>query len=66
MNSTSNAIAVHVPRITQRRATLNGEGTMIREELTRLFTHEERHRRLFARLLLAAGLSAVVFVIGRS
>jgi hypothetical protein len=37
---------------------------MIREELSRLFTPEERHRRLFARLLLAAGLSVAVFVIG--
>jgi hypothetical protein len=37
---------------------------MIREELARLFTLEERHRRLFARLLLAFGLSVVVFVIG--
>ena len=37
---------------------------MIREELARLFTLEERHRRLFARLLLAFGLSVVVFVVG--
>jgi len=37
---------------------------MIREELSRLFTHEERHRRLFARLLLALGMSVVVFVVG--
>lgn len=37
---------------------------MIREELARLFTLEERHRRLFARLLLAFGLSVLVFVIG--
>lgn len=37
---------------------------MIREELTRLFTVGERHRRLFARLALAFGLSLVVFVIG--
>ena len=37
---------------------------MIREELARLFTVGERHRRLFARLLLAFGLSSVVFVVG--
>ena len=37
---------------------------MIREELSRLFTREERHRRLFARLLLAFGLSSVVFAVG--
>lgn len=37
---------------------------MIREELARLFTVGERHRRLFARLLLAFGLSTVVFVVG--
>ncbi len=37
---------------------------MIREELSRLFTQEERHRRLFARLLLALGMSVVVFVVG--
>ena len=37
---------------------------MIREELTRLFTVAERHRRLFARLVLAFGLSVVVFAIG--
>ena len=37
---------------------------MIREELARLFTFGERHRRLFARLVLAFGLSIVVFVAG--
>ncbi|HEX4291069.1 MAG TPA: hypothetical protein VH021_19240 [Trebonia sp.] len=37
---------------------------MIREELARLFTVEERHRRLFARLLIAFGLSIVVFIVG--
>ncbi len=37
---------------------------MIREELSRLFTPGERHRRLFARLLLAIGLSTVVFMVG--
>ena len=36
---------------------------MIREELSRLFTVEERHRRLFARLVLAFGLSIVVFAV---
>jgi hypothetical protein len=37
---------------------------VIREELSRLFTRGERHRRLFARLLLAFGLSTVVFAVG--
>jgi hypothetical protein len=37
---------------------------VIREELSRLFTVGERHRRLFARLLLAFGLSTVVFAVG--
>jgi hypothetical protein len=37
---------------------------VIREELGRLFRYEERHRRLLARLLLAAGLSLIVFVTG--
>jgi hypothetical protein len=37
---------------------------VIREEWSRLFTFEERHRRLLARLSLAFGLSIVVFVVG--
>lgn len=37
---------------------------MIREELGRLFHFEERHKRLGARLVLALGMSAVVFAIG--
>ena len=37
---------------------------MIREELARLFTWEERHRRLAARLLIASGLTLVVLVVG--
>lgn len=37
---------------------------MIREELSRLFTRGERHRRLFARLLLAFGVSIVVLAVG--
>ena len=37
---------------------------MIREELRRLFTVEERHQRLLARLLLAFGATVVVFVVG--
>jgi len=37
---------------------------VIREELSRLFTPEERHRRLFARLLIDFGLSFVVFAVG--
>jgi hypothetical protein len=37
---------------------------VIREEVSRLFTVEERHRRLVARLVLAFGLSLVVFAAG--
>lgn len=37
---------------------------MIREELGRLFAVEERHRRLLARLLIAAGLTVAVAVVG--
>jgi hypothetical protein len=37
---------------------------VIREELARLFTWEERHRRLAARLFIAFGLTLVVFAIG--
>ena len=37
---------------------------MLTQELRRLLTIEERHRRLFARLLLAFSLSLVVFVVG--
>ncbi len=37
---------------------------MIRDELSRLFRYEERHRRLLARMILAFGLSLVAFVAG--
>ena len=37
---------------------------MIREELARLFTWQERHRRLVARLIIAFGLTVVVLAIG--
>ena len=37
---------------------------MIREELSRLMTVEERHQRLVARLLLALAATSVVFVTG--
>jgi hypothetical protein len=37
---------------------------VIREELTRLFTWEERHRRLAARLLIALGLTLLVLAVG--
>lgn len=37
---------------------------MIQEEWSRLFTFEERHRRLIARLLIASGVSVVVFGVG--
>ena len=37
---------------------------MIREELARLFTWEERHRRLAARLIIAFVLTLLVFAAG--
>ena len=37
---------------------------MLREEITRLFTVGERHRRLLARLVLALVLTGIVFIIG--
>jgi hypothetical protein len=37
---------------------------VIREELSRLFAREERHRRLLARLLLALGLTIAVYAAG--
>jgi len=37
---------------------------VIREEMSRLFSLEERHRRLLARLVLAFGLTMVVFAAG--
>jgi hypothetical protein len=37
---------------------------VIREELTRLFTWQERHRRLAARLIIAFLLSLVVLAAG--
>jgi hypothetical protein len=37
---------------------------VVREELRRLFTWQERHRRLLARLILALGLTAVVDAVG--
>ncbi len=37
---------------------------MIRDELSRLFDYQERHRRLLARMLLAGVLSLGVFVVG--
>jgi hypothetical protein len=37
---------------------------MIRKELTRLFAWEERHRRLAARLLIAAGMTLFVLAVG--
>ena len=36
---------------------------MIREELSRLLGYEERHRRLLARMILAALLSLAVFIV---
>ena len=37
---------------------------MIREELARLFTWQERHRRLLARLVIAFVLTLVVLAVG--
>jgi hypothetical protein len=37
---------------------------VVREELSRLFSYEERHRRLVARLVLALVLTSVVFAVG--
>jgi len=37
---------------------------MLREEVKRLLTWEERHRRLFSRLLLVLALTAAVDLIG--
>jgi glucose uptake protein GlcU len=37
---------------------------VLREELTRLFTWEERHRRLAARLIIAFGLTLMVLAVG--
>lgn len=37
---------------------------MVREELRRLVTWGERHRRLLARILIAFGLSVVVDLVG--
>ena len=37
---------------------------VIREELTRLFTWQERHRRLIARLIIAFVLTLVVLAVG--
>ena len=39
-------------------------GCVIREELARIFTWQERHRRLSARLIIAFGLTLVVLAIG--
>ena len=37
---------------------------MLREEVKRLLTWEERHRRLFSRLLLVLALTAAVDLVG--
>jgi voltage-gated potassium channel len=37
---------------------------VVREELRRLLTFEERHRRLLARLLIAVGLTLIVATAG--
>jgi hypothetical protein len=39
-------------------------GLVLAEELRRLFTWEERHRRLFARLIIAFSLTVVVDIVG--
>jgi hypothetical protein len=53
-----------IGHLAHSRAGRKGDSAVIREELARLFTLGERHRRLFARLLIAFGLSIVVFVFG--
>jgi hypothetical protein len=37
---------------------------MVREEFKRLFTWQERHRRLVARLIIALGLTLAVLAVG--
>ena len=37
---------------------------MLREELARLWTYEERHRRLFARLIVVLILTLIVDAVG--
>jgi hypothetical protein len=52
-------------RVSQADYLTSGKaGPVIREELTRLFTWEERHRRLAARLIIALGLTLVVLAVG--
>jgi hypothetical protein len=46
------------------RPARKAEAAVIREELARLFTWEERHRRLAARLIIAFVLSLVVLAAG--
>jgi hypothetical protein len=53
-----------VADIEEQAATSRKAGPVIREELTRLFTWEERHRRLAARLLIALGLTLLVLAVG--
>jgi len=52
----------HRPPLPTRRA--EGDEAVIREELSRVFTVAERHRRLLARLLLALAASIAVFTAG--
>jgi hypothetical protein len=52
-------------RVSQADYLTSGKaGPVIREELKRLFTWEERHRRLAARLLIALGLTLLVLAVG--
>jgi hypothetical protein len=53
-----------VADIEEQAVTSRKAGPVIREELTRLFTWEERHRRLAARLLIALGLTLLVLAVG--
>jgi hypothetical protein len=41
-----------------------GQGPVVREELARLFTWEDRHRRLAARLIIALVLTLLVLAAG--
>jgi cation transporter-like permease len=54
-----------VTRMTRTGSMLGArKATRPGEELTRLFTWEERHRRLAARLLIAFGLTLLVLAVG--
>ena len=59
LRAITSAVGSPADHLTCRKA-----GPVIREELTRLFTWQERHRRLAARLLIALGLTLLVLAVG--